>query len=117
MSDTHNCQLRLPDGDVLVHAGDLTQSGSLMELQATVNWLCAQPHAIKIVMAGNHDLFLDVNFPGCRSKPGKPLSSPNTSTVDWGDIIYLQDTETTITCVNGRCLRIYGSPYSFSQAW
>lgn len=68
-------------------------------------------------MAGNHDLFLDANFPGRRSKPGRPPSSPDTSgaggkTVDWGGIIYLQDTETTITCANGRRLRIYGSPYS-----
>ena len=68
-------------------------------------------------MAGNHDLFLGANFPGRRSKPGRPPSSPDTSgaggkTVDWGGIIYLQDTETTITCANGRRLRIYGSPYS-----
>lgn len=33
-------------------------------------------------------------------------------TVDWGDIIYLQDSETTVTCDNGRRLRIYGSPYT-----
>lgn len=116
VSDTHNCQPTLPGGDVLIHAGDLTQSGSLRELQATVNWLRAQPHAIKIVVAGNHDLFLDANFPGRRIETGQTPSFPSTSagdkTVDWGDIIYLQDTETTITCANGRRLCIYGSPYS-----
>ena len=71
---------------------------------------------IKIVVAGNHGLFLDANFPGRRIKTGQTPSSPNNSagdkTVDWGDIIYLQDTETTITCANGRRLRIYGSPCS-----
>lgn len=41
------------------HAGDLIQSGSLKELQAILAWLCAQPHPIKIVVAGNQDLLLD----------------------------------------------------------
>ncbi len=49
VSDTHNSQPKLPDGDILIHAGDLTQSGSLQELQATVGWLRAQPHPVKIV--------------------------------------------------------------------
>lgn len=113
VSDTHNSQPTLPDGDVLIHAGDLTQSGSLRELQATVDWLRAQPHAVKIVVAGNHDLFLDANF-SARQSPNTSSSSSagDNLTVDWGDIIYLQDTETTIVCPNGRRLRIYGSPCS-----
>jgi predicted phosphodiesterase len=107
ISDTHNAQLTLPDGDILIHAGDLTQSGFLKELQASVDWLRAQPHPIKIVIAGNHDLCLDANFQhltGHADTQGEPL--------DWGDIIYLQNTETTVTCHNGRSIRIYGSPYS-----
>lgn len=44
ISDTHNSQPHLPFGDVLIHAGDLTQSGSLGELKATVAWLKSQPH-------------------------------------------------------------------------
>src|SRR5205085_7513180 len=32
ISDTHNGQSTIPDGDILIHAGDLTQSGSLEEL-------------------------------------------------------------------------------------
>ncbi|KAK3383993.1 metallophosphoesterase domain-containing protein 1 [Lasiosphaeria ovina] len=34
ISDTHNTQPALPADDILVHAGDLTQSGSFAELQA-----------------------------------------------------------------------------------
>lgn len=32
--------------------------------------------------------------------------------LDWGDIIYLENSETTVVCANGRRLRIYGSPHS-----
>lgn len=105
VSDTHNAQPKLPDGDILIHAGDLTQSGSLQELQKTVDWLRSQPHASKIVIAGNHDLILDANFP-------QKDTSASGEAIYWGEIIYLQDSETTITCDNGRRLRIYGSPYS-----
>lgn len=105
VSDTHNSQPALPDGDVLIHAGNLTQSGSLKELKATVDWLHAQPHPNKIVVARNHDLYLDDNYHSATSKT-------QDVSFDWGDIIYLQNTETTITCQNGRSIRIYGSPYS-----
>jgi hypothetical protein len=32
--------------------------------------------------------------------------------LDWGDCIYLDNDTTTITCANGRQLKIYGSPLS-----
>ncbi|KAK4152494.1 Metallo-dependent phosphatase-like protein [Chaetomidium leptoderma] len=104
VSDTHNNQPALPDGDVLIHAGDLTQSGSLAELQAAVSWLRAQPHAIKIVVAGNHDLLLDAGW--------DPASSSERKAIDWGDIVYLENAGTTVTCGNGRQLHVYGSPRS-----
>jgi hypothetical protein len=34
VSDTHNTQPKLPNGDILLHAGDLTQSGSAEELKS-----------------------------------------------------------------------------------
>ena len=48
ISDTHNYLPDLPSGDVLIHAGDLTQSGSLKELKAVITWLNSQPHPHKI---------------------------------------------------------------------
>ncbi|RYP03842.1 hypothetical protein DL764_004861 [Monosporascus ibericus] len=108
ISDTHNSQPALPDGDVLIHAGDLTQSGTFKELEAAIAWLRNQPQLIKIVVAGNHDLLLDT---------GRDDASGEATTLrrslDWGGIIYLEDEETTVTCArNGRRLRVYGSPYS-----
>ncbi|RYO79115.1 hypothetical protein DL766_005247 [Monosporascus sp. MC13-8B] len=108
ISDTHNSQPALPDGDVLIHAGDLTQSGTFKELEAAIAWLRGHRHPIKIIIAGNHDLLLD---PSRDDASGEPTTLRKS--LDWGDIIYLQDEEATVTCArNGRRLRVYGSPHS-----
>ncbi|EEQ28213.1 metallophosphoesterase domain-containing protein 1 [Microsporum canis CBS 113480] len=62
ISDTHNWQPELPDGDILLHAGDLTVNGTFEELQAQLTWLSAQPHTYKILVAGEHDVLLDPPF-------------------------------------------------------
>ncbi|KAK4950591.1 hypothetical protein LTR28_006982 [Elasticomyces elasticus] len=67
ISDTHNASPRdgafkLPAGDVLIHAGDLTNQGSLSELRKTVAWLEEADFEAKIVVAGNHDIALDHPF-------------------------------------------------------
>jgi predicted phosphodiesterase len=56
-SDTHqrHLEFELPDGDVFIHAGDFTMSGSLGKIEAFGKWIRALPHARKIVIAGNHD--------------------------------------------------------------
>ncbi|KAK0744283.1 Metallo-dependent phosphatase-like protein [Apiosordaria backusii] len=113
ISDTHNSQPALPDGDILIHAGDLTQSGSLQELQGTVTWLRAQPHPVKIVVAGNHDLLLDEFYTGHHANSFDNLTGKAAcKMINWGDIIYLENSEATVTCANGRQLRVYGSPRS-----
>jgi predicted phosphodiesterase len=109
VSDTHNSQPKLPDGDVLIHAGDLTQSGSFGELQATVKWLREQPHPVKIVVAGNHDLLLDSSRDELK---GGHDPVEERKALDWGDIIYLENAAKTITCPNCRQLHVYGSPRS-----
>ncbi|KAK0386096.1 hypothetical protein NLU13_5933 [Sarocladium strictum] len=110
ISDTHNSQPKdLPEGDVLIHAGDLTQSGSFKELQQTIDWLRSQPHQHKIVVAGNHDLLLDDSLD---HRLLYAHDARKREELDWGHVIYLQDSSTTITCSNGRELQIYGSPKS-----
>lgn len=52
ISDTH-CQVpKLPKGDVLIHAGDLTNQGSYSELKKTVEWLEKADYEAKIIVAG-----------------------------------------------------------------
>jgi hypothetical protein len=61
LADTHGQHGRLtgpfavPDGDVLVFAGDACTSGTPGEWAALCRWLGALPHAHKLVVAGNHD--------------------------------------------------------------
>ncbi|KAI1308813.1 Metallo-dependent phosphatase-like protein [Xylaria venustula] len=62
ISDTHNCAVKLPKGDVLIHCGDLTNQGSFSELSKQVQWLEQADFECKIVVAGNHDLTLDTGF-------------------------------------------------------
>ncbi|KAH6720290.1 Metallo-dependent phosphatase-like protein [Leptodontidium sp. MPI-SDFR-AT-0119] len=66
ISDTHNAcpggAFKLPTGDVLICAGDMTNQGSYSELKRTVNWLEEADFEKKIVIAGNHDITLDTDF-------------------------------------------------------
>ncbi len=61
ISDTHNLHkdLKIPDGDILIHAGDMTCVGGIDEIKEFNQWLGPLPHRYKIVIAGNHDLYLE----------------------------------------------------------
>jgi Icc-related predicted phosphoesterase len=58
ISDTHSLHRQIPeipDGDVLVHAGDSLGQGTLENVEDLNEWLGTLPHRHKIVIAGNHD--------------------------------------------------------------
>ena len=58
VSDTHSLHRRIPqvpDGDVLIHAGDCLGAGTLDNVEDLNDWLGTLPHRHKIVIAGNHD--------------------------------------------------------------
>ena len=102
ISDTHNShnlQPPLPDGDILIHAGDLTNSGTRKELDDVLSWLESQPHAHKLFIAGNHDT--------CLADPDMPYHISST----YPSLTYLQETSATVK-IRNRTLRIYGSPYT-----
>jgi len=56
VSDTHNQTSRMdhviPDGDILIHAGDFSISGLVSEVKEFNNWLGTLSHKHKIVIAG-----------------------------------------------------------------
>lgn len=95
LSDTHNCnnQLTVPDGDILIHSGDATITGTVEEIKAFNVWFASLPHKHKVFIAGNHDWLFERNNELARTL------------LDSG-IIYLQDTSTSI---GG--LKFYGSPW------
>lgn len=57
ISDTHGYHrdVVVPEGDLLVHAGDWSMTGEDEIIKDFADWLGEQPHKHKIVIAGNHD--------------------------------------------------------------
>lgn len=61
ISDTHGKHKllnNLPDADVIVHTGDITEDGTEEEVKDFVEWFHDLPYKHKIFIAGNHDLCL-----------------------------------------------------------
>jgi hypothetical protein len=48
ISDTHSKTCPVPDGDVLLHSGDLTSRGLYENFEKTVNWVIGLPHETKM---------------------------------------------------------------------
>jgi Icc-related predicted phosphoesterase len=93
LSDLHSKHDRVavPDGDLLLVAGDLTKRGTREQIEAVDRWLGTLPHRHKVVIAGNHDFAFEED-PGARA---------------WlTHATYLQD---ELAVVGG--VRIWGSPW------
>jgi Icc-related predicted phosphoesterase len=50
----------IPDGDVLIIAGDIMSSGYLNEWYSRISAIGKLPHPIKLLVGGNHDIHLDL---------------------------------------------------------
>lgn len=121
ISDTHSrTNFQVPDGDVLVHAGDLSSWGKLSQLEATIEWLCSLKHPKKIVIAGNHDFCLDIDYIS-RSWCGAELTEEDnhkaiklffSDDAIAAGIVYLQHESLDLELSNGRTWKIFGSPCS-----
>jgi len=63
ISDTHNMlrHMTIPDGDVLLHAGDFSMQGRVAEINEFNDQIGRLPHKHKIVIAGNHDIGLETD--------------------------------------------------------
>lgn len=111
ISDTHQLQPEVPDGDLLLHAGDLANHGSFEELQAQLDWLASLPHRHKGVIAGNHDRLLDPEY--VARFPDRICETEGRSRADleWHDLVYLNRTSKTLK-FGQRMLKIYGSPWT-----
>lgn len=61
ISDTHgkHRHLSVPEGDVLIHAGDISGSGRKDQVVDFMEWFTEQNHPHKIFIAGNHDFFFE----------------------------------------------------------
>lgn len=99
ISDTHGQheKLKLPQADILIHAGDVSKRGTEAQIKEFINWFSAQPHQHKIFIAGNHDFFFE------------QADETQLNEVIPSNIIYLNDSGIDI---NG--IKIWGSPV---QPW
>ena len=63
ISDTHNkhnqLEGKLPGGDILIHAGDITSLGRKDEVKRFIKWFSKQEYKYKVFIAGNHDMTFD----------------------------------------------------------
>jgi len=99
ISDTHTMERSIrdiPDGDVLIHAGDITGNGQSWQIIEFCNWIKELPHKHKIVIAGNHD--------SCFEKDNKNRNV----VIDYINNVatYLEDSEIIIDGI-----KFYGSPW------
>lgn len=95
IADTHgkHSSLKLPSGDVLIHAGDMSMKGGKDEIADFSRWFDKQDFEHKILIAGNHDFYFEEES----DKDIQQLLPKN--------IVYLKDSMATI---NG--LKFWGSP-------
>jgi Icc-related predicted phosphoesterase len=94
ISDTHNHFPNnddIPEGDILIHAGDMTGDGSIEEIQRQVDWLASLPHKEIVVISGNHDTYLDP-----RTRPSL-REDQRTGNVNWKRVHYLQHRRLSLT--------------------
>lgn len=110
ISDTHNSTPSgIPDGDVPLHAGDLTNKGTFAELQAQLDWINTLPHLHKVVIGGNHDRLLDEEFVSNHPNRFELGDIDRRHQLNWGSITYLNGNSVTIT-VRKRSVILFGSP-------
>ncbi len=95
ISDTHcrHREVKLPKGDVLLHAGDISYKGQKSEVLDFLAWFEALPFQNKIFIAGNHDFYFE-----------KEKSQAIAAVIPPG-VTYLQDSEVIIDGI-----KIWGSP-------
>lgn len=102
MSDTHSLHRRfeVPDGDVFIHAGDITREGEIDTLYDFSIWLAGLPHKWKVVIGGNHDFCLDISHPKYDPRARRMLEDRRPN------IRYLEDSACEI-----EGLKFFGTPW------
>ncbi|KAK0621582.1 Metallo-dependent phosphatase-like protein [Bombardia bombarda] len=115
LSDTHDHILKrsaIPDGDLLIHCGDLTNDGRRASIQRQIDWLAGLPHAHKVFVCGNHDSWFD---PNARREEdidggGGEAGGKGGGELDLKGLVYLENSAVTLEFKGGRKLNVYGSP-------
>jgi Icc-related predicted phosphoesterase len=108
ISDTHELHehIVLPEGDVLVHAGDFTGKGSIGAIGKFMEWFSKQNFKRKLLIGGNHELGLD----------NGPMRDTKLSIIkNYKNVDYLENSDATIDGI-----KFWGSPVTpwfYDWAW
>lgn len=64
ISDTHGLhnKFKIPDGDFIIHCGDVSSRGIESEIHSFAEWFSSLPHKYKIMIPGNHDFLFEKNY-------------------------------------------------------
>jgi len=95
IGDTHgkHDDLDMPDGDLLIHTGDMSDYGDISDIDLFNYWLGTLDYKDIVVIAGNHDMVFE--------------KQPAAARAALTNAIYLQDTWTDI----GGYI-VYGTPWT-----
>ncbi|MCZ4694987.1 metallophosphoesterase [Ancylomarina euxinus] len=99
ISDTHgrHQDVKLAEADMIIHAGDMSEMGTRAQITDFLNWFSSLDYQYKVLIAGNHDFFLEQ----ATSKEIKKMIPKG--------VIYLNDSGVEI-----ESLKLWGSPV---QPW
>ena len=120
ISDTHgrHKEIEVPEGDILIHAGDFSNVGYKHEIEDFLDWFGSKPHQWKILIAGNHDKGTD---PDRKESCYQDVPEYFKKLCAINDIILLNDDYCTVWDNEGNILKIWGSPVSptfgYNWAW
>jgi len=124
ISDTHSEHEKhgdLPNGDILIHAGDFTKTKKPPKAEEYTNfidWFSGQPHEHKIVISGNRENLMDTETT-LKTDPTAEFTMNQTQNYikSLSDITYLEDEEHVIHLNLGnemekQQIRFYGTPWT-----
>lgn len=122
ISDTHEHSSNgttMPQVDVLLHTGDLSNFGKLEALRESVKMWDTIEAELKLVIAGNHDISLD-RTPRVENMSNDEYAKYHKAALEImtgplakeAGITYLQEGTYTFALSNGATFKVYASPYT-----
>jgi len=120
ISDTHSLHKKmthpLPEGDVLIHSGDLSNKGGEKDVTDFIHWFMNLNYDTKLFISGNHDFcFEKINEPHHKGEYDwlHHLMAPEN--LSQSNVTYLEDSFITIESPEfTKPIKFYGSPW---QPW
>lgn len=116
ISDTHAKQIPdadMPEGEILVHAGDITNNGKMTQLAQMSAWLkhlADTKYEHVICIAGNHDFLLDAFRKEDREEELKEGFFK-------GRVHYLRDEALWLNFPGRHTIKFWGTPWTICGDW